>query len=129
MKTTTKATLGAAAATGAAMAAAYYLYGSENATEHRRKLKQWAHNAEREIIREAKKLKNKALTDQNVRALITEAAARYKLTKELDSKEVRDFIAGMQKRWTAVRKTLTSVGVKPARGKQRKVRATKATRS
>jgi hypothetical protein len=122
MKTSTKTTLGAAAATGAALAGAYYLYGSENAASHRRKVKAWAKSAEREIVSNAKKLKNKALTDRNVRALITEAARRYEMTKDLDPKEVREFIASMQKRWNGARKMLVSSAKK---GTQRRPRSKK----
>jgi hypothetical protein len=128
MRTKTKATLGAAAATGAALAAAYYLYGSEKAAEHRREVKKWAHAAEREILQTARKAKNKALTDQNIRAFITEIAHRYKETRDIDPKEVRDFIADMQGKWHAVRKALAeSTGKKTPRGRQRKPRSTKTT--
>src|SRR5262245_30141297 len=105
MRTQTKAALGAA--TGAALAAAYYFYGSENDADNRKVAKQWAHKAEREIVQAARKMKDKALTDRNVRALITEAAHRYRATKNLDPKEVRDFVAGMQERWRTVREAYT----------------------
>ncbi|HWO07373.1 MAG TPA: hypothetical protein VNM40_02205 [Candidatus Paceibacterota bacterium] len=132
MKTRTKATLGAAAAaTGAALAAAYYLYGSEDAAKHRRQLKKWARDAEREIVQAARKAKNKVLTDRNVRALITEAAHRYRMTKDLDPKDVRDFVARMQSRWYAVREALEEEGTKgkrAKRGRQRRVRTAKKSR-
>ncbi len=122
MKTSTKTTIGAAAATGAALATAYYLYGSEDAAAHRRKVKSWAKSAEKEIVSGAKKLKTKALTDKNVRALITEAARRYEMTKDLDPKEVREFVASMQKRWRGARKMLVSSAKK---GTQRRPSAKK----
>jgi hypothetical protein len=125
MDTKSKATLGAAAATGAALAAAYYLYGSDKAAEHRRQVKKWAQSAEREILQAARKAKNKALTDKNISAFITEAAHRYKMTKDLDPKEVRDFVAEMHNRWRSVRKALTktTAAKKTTRGRQSKPRA------
>lgn len=129
MKKKTKTALGvasAAAATGAALASAYYYYGSEKAAQHRRQLKSWAKQAEKDIVREAKKIKDKALTDRNVQALIAEAARRYKMTKDLDEADVRAFVAAMQKRWQAVRQTFKEESQKArkrsssARGKQRR---------
>jgi hypothetical protein len=126
MRTKTKATLGAAAATGAALAAAYYLYGSDKASEHRRQVKKWAQSAEREIVQAARKAKDKALSDRNIRTLITEAAHRYRMTKHIDPKEVRDFIADMQGKWHSVQKALGGTPVakkKVPRARQRKPRA------
>jgi len=101
------------AATGAALAGAYYLYGSENATKHRRDLKAWTNKAEREIVREAKKFKATTLTDANINAIISTVAKQYEATKNLDASDVRDFIATMKSRWQDVKKT--------AKGQQKKV--------
>lgn len=120
MKKTTKRMVGAAAgfaATGAALAGAYYLYGSENAAKHRRDLKAWSNKAEREIVREAKKFKEKALTDSNINTIINTVAKQYEATKDLEASDVRDFVSTMKSRWQAAKKV--------ARGKQKKV-ATKA---
>lgn len=101
------------AATGAALAGAYYLYGSENATKHRRDLKAWSNKAEREIVREAKKFKAKTLTDANINAIIGTVAKQYESTKNLDASDVRDFVATMKTRWQDAKKI--------AKGKQKKI--------
>lgn len=114
MKKTTKGMVGAAAgvaATGAALAA-YYLYGSEHAAKHRRDLKAWSNKAERDIVREAKKFKEKALTDANINTIITTVARQYEATKDLDASDVRDFVSTMKSRWQSAKKS--------ARGKQKK---------
>lgn len=116
MKKNTKRMVGAAAgvaATGAALAGAYYLYGSENGTKHRRDLKTWSNKAEREIVREAKKFKAKALTDANIDAIIGTVAKQYEATKNLDARDVRDFVATMKTRWHDAKKI--------AKGKQKNI--------
>jgi hypothetical protein len=95
----TAAALGAAGATMAAAAGAYYLYGSEKASAHRRKVGAWMRRAEREIVYEAKRLKDKAYTDQNIKRVIGEVAKRYEAAKDLDPKDVKQFISAVQKSW------------------------------
>jgi|GEM_PF-4680618 len=121
MKTSTKTTLGAAGATLAAAAAAYYLYGSKNAEKNRAQLKSWAEKAEREIVREAKRFKNKALTDTNLNAIITGVARQYEATRDLDADDVREFIATMKERWQEARGVM--------KGKQRKVSTRKRVKA
>lgn len=129
MKHRTTSLLGAAAATGAALAGAYYFYGSDRAEKHRRELRDWANRAEKEIVSEARKLKKKALTDENIQAIITEVAKRYESTKNLDSDDVRDFVARMQSNWKAVKKSFTEQSGEAKRGKQRKPKARKTARA
>lgn len=101
------------AATGAALAGAYYLYGSEHAAKHRKALKEWSNTAEREIVREAKKFKEKALTDSNINTIINTVAKQYEATKDLDASDVREFVSTMKSRWQSAKKV--------ARGKQKKL--------
>jgi hypothetical protein len=111
MKQSTKKTaaaLGAAGATMAAAAGAYYLYGSEKASAHRRKVGAWMRRAEREIVHEAKRLKNAAYTDQNIRRVIDGVAKRYESARELDPKDVRAFVSAVQKSWKDASKVVKS---------------------
>lgn len=111
MKQSTKKTaaaLGAAGATMAAAAGAYYLYGSERASAHRRKVGAWMRRAEREIVHEAKRLKSAAYTDQNIRRVIDEVAKRYESARELDPKDVRAFVSAVQKSWKDAGKVVKS---------------------
>lgn len=120
MQKSTRKALGVAAgaaATGAALAGAYYFYGSEKATKHRAQLKTWAHKAERDIVREAKRFKTKALTDKNINAIISTVAKQYEATKDLDAADVREFVSTMKSRWGDARKAV--------KGKQKKVVAKK----
>jgi hypothetical protein len=111
MKESTKKTaaaLGAAGATMAAAAGAYYLYGSEKASAHRRKVGAWMRRAEREIVHEAKRLKSAAYTDANIKRVINEVAKRYEVAKELDPKDVKEFVSAVQKSWQDAGKVVKS---------------------
>lgn len=139
MKKSTKKTVAALGAVGATMAAAagtYYLYGSKKASAHRRNVGAWMRKAEREIVREAKRLKNKAYTDQNIKRVIKEVAKRYEMARSLDPKDVKQFVAAVQKSWNDAGRTVRSRtggmktvkrAVKKARTSIRKV--AKGTRS
>lgn len=98
-KIKTAAALGVAGATMAAAAGAYYLYGSEKASQHRRKAGAWMRRAEREIVHEAKRLKDKAYTDENVKRVIKEVAKRYEMARDIDPKDVQQFVSAVQKSW------------------------------
>jgi uncharacterized protein YpuA (DUF1002 family) len=123
MKQSTKKTaaaLGAAGATMAAAAGAYYLYGSEKAAAHRRKVGAWMRRAEREIVHEAKRLKNAAYTDQNIRRVIDEVAKRYESARDLDPKDVKQFVAAVQKSWKDAGKVVKNrVGVRKSAPRKR----------
>ena len=69
MKKAAQATLGAALTMGA-LASAYYLYGSKNASKHRKQVAKWADKAEKEVVSQAKKMKDAALTDANMKMVI-----------------------------------------------------------
>ena len=133
MKNTKKVALGAVGATMAAAAGAYYLYGSKKAAAHRRTAGAWMRRAEREIVHEAKRLKSKAYTDQNIKRVITEVAKRYKMARDIDPKDITDFVSAVQKTWndahTAVKNRvgLKIVSKKPATKK--KIIAKKRTKN
>ncbi len=132
MKKTSKVALGAAgvAATGAALAAAYYLYGSEDAKEHRKKLAAWAKTAEKEILKKAKELKNAAMTDETIKGVIAEVARRYEMTKKIDPKDIREFVGSMQKSFREAKKyakgALKSTSSKKAAPKKAAAKKSKA---
>lgn len=118
-----------AGATMAAAAGAYYLYGSERASAHRRKVGAWMRRAEREIVHEAKRLKNAAYTDANIKRVIDEVARRYEAARDLDPQDVRQFVSAVQKSWRDAGKVVKSrAGVRGA-GKKRAAPRTRTKRS
>lgn len=91
--------VGLAAATMAAAAGAYYLYGSKDAAKNRRAVSTWMRRAEREIVHEAKKLKNAAFTEDNYRRVISGVAQRYQQLQNVDPADVQKFVSAVQKSW------------------------------
>lgn len=108
MKKNEKTALGIVGATMAAAAGAYYLYGSEKAASHRRTASAWMKRAEKEIIAEAKRLKNKAYTDEHIQRVIREVAKRYTIAKNIDPEDVAAFVAMAQKGWKDAGKAVKS---------------------
>lgn len=106
MKNATKSLLGAGAVTGAAAAAAYYFYGSKNAQKNRKQVSAWARSAEKEIVQRAKQIKNAALTDATIRGVISEVAKRYEATRNIDPKDIRDFVGTMQEGFREAKKSV-----------------------
>ncbi len=130
-ETTKKATLGIAGATMAAAAGAYYLYGSKKAAAHRRAVNAWMRRAEREIVHEAKRLKNAAYTDATIKKVINHVAQRYEAARDLNPDDVKNFVSAVQKSWSnagsAVQRRLEGVA---SRGQKstRSRRTTKTTK-
>ena len=127
MKKTTKQLIAggsAAAATMAAAAATYYLYASEKAPQNRQKLAGWARKAEREIVREAKGLKQAAYTDANINRIIAAVAARYKAAEDLDADDVKRFVTAVSQQWKKTgATTLKRAKQKRPSARKRKTRA------
>lgn len=109
----------------AAAAGAYYLYGSEKAAAHRRKVGAWMRRAEREIVHEAKRLKSAAYTDANIRRVIDEVARRYESARDLDPKDVKQFVSAVQKSWNDAGKVVKNRVAKVVSKRAKKKTATK----
>ena len=129
MKNNTKASLGAAAAaTGAAAIAAYYLYGARDAKQNRATLAGWAKSAEREVVQRAKQLKQAALTDETMKTIIGEVARRYEMTKKLDPRDVRAFVSSMQKSFKEARSSVVRNAKAGASSRAAKMNTKKTTK-
>lgn len=92
----TLATLGGVGTTLAAIAAVYYLYGSDRAVQHRKDVRKWVNAAEREIIKEARRLISIAYTDENIRRVIDAVAKKYEGARSLEPQDVKAFVRAMQ---------------------------------
>lgn len=90
---------GAAAAAAGVAAGAYYLYGSKDAKEHRKALKKWGSAALRDVEREAKKIKDAALNEENFRGIVETVSERYRSLKNLDPEEVAAFVSAVSADW------------------------------
>lgn len=99
---------GVAAAVAAAGAAGYYFYGAKNAQKHRSAAKKWAKDLKKDVIREAKKMKD---LDEKALALIVDQAAKaYKGLGEVTPEDLRTAVSELKGSWAQVRKEVRGTG-------------------
>ncbi len=122
----TLATLGGVGTTMTALAGLYYLYGSDRAAQHRKDVSKWMHAAEREIIKEARRLKGLTYTDENIRRLIDAVAKKYEGARNLEPQDVRAFVSAMQENWQQLANSVKRDDV--SRPRKQKTKAQKRTR-
>lgn len=118
MSTLAKAELGAGvlAAVAAAGAAGYYFYGSKDAKKHRNATAKWAKNLQKDVVREAKKLKD--LDEKAMAAIVDQAAKAYKGLDDVTPGDLRAAVSELKGNWEQVKKELRRTGVKKAAPKK-----------
>lgn len=104
MKKITK--LEVAAGLAAVAAGAYYLYYSKSAKRNRAAVKDWMKKAEKEIVAEAKKLKDAALNEDNYKRIVSAVSSKYQKLRKLESAEVEEFMTTLGSAWTRVKKDI-----------------------
>jgi hypothetical protein len=106
MSTLQKAELGAAAAAAvaAAGAAGYWFYGSKDAKKHRNATAKWAKNLQKDVVKEAKKLKD--LDEKAMAVIVDQAAKAYKGLDDVTPGDLRAAVAELKGNWESVKKEL-----------------------
>lgn len=99
-KTRRNLALGAIAAAAASAAAGYYFYASKDAKKHRRIVAKWATDMKRDVVKEAKKLKN--IDRAQIAGIIDEAAAAYESAKRIDRKELARAAKELKNNWREI---------------------------
>lgn len=92
------------AAAGAAAAGAYYLYYSKDAKKNRAKVKDWTVKAEKEIVAEAKKLKDATFNEKNYKAIVSAVTAKYQKLKKFEATEGKEFMSALGSAWAKIKK-------------------------
>ncbi len=87
-----------------AAAGAYYLYYSKNAKKNRALVKEWTVKAEKEIVAEAKKLKDVAFNEKNYKAIVSAVTAKYQKLKKFEAKEAKEFTSALGSAWAKIKK-------------------------
>ena len=97
----TKRNVGIAGAVMATMAAAgaAYLYLGKDAPKRRKKVAAWMKTAEREIVTEAKKLKDAAFTEENYDRIIEMVTDKYRQVRNITPDDISDFVQMMRDSW------------------------------
>lgn len=117
----------AALAAAGAAAGAYYFYGSKKGKERRAKAAAWVSKARAEVMREARKLQETALNEQQYKKIVKAVGEKYRKMKGLDSQDVVDFVRGAGAEWASFREkgTKTTTPKTIIRKKKVSVKTTK----
>jgi hypothetical protein len=100
---------------GAAAAAGYYFYGAKHAKQHRKEAAKWAHDAKREIVKEAKRFQG--LGEEVMHDAIDRVAERYQ-GAGVDKESVDALVKELKANWRKVRAEATGAASRkaPAKG-------------
>jgi hypothetical protein len=114
------AEIGAAAVAAAAAAGAgYYFYASKDAKKHRKIAAKWADKLQKEVVREAKKVKT--LDAKTVAMIIDDSAAAYATAKSINRADLARAVKELKANWQKI-----AVARMPAKARKvvRKVKKT-----
>lgn len=84
-------------------AGAYFLYGSKQSTQNRKKVKGWVLKAKGEVLEALEKAET--ITEDEYRALVETACGAYGTVKSATAGEVKDFKKEMGDHWATLQKT------------------------
>ncbi|MCR4322562.1 MAG: hypothetical protein NUV61_00540 [Candidatus Azambacteria bacterium] len=90
------------AAVAAAIAGTYFLYGSKNAQKHRKQVKAWSLKAKGEVLEQLEKLPE--VNEKAYHAVVKEVASQYKTLKQLNPKDVVEFVGELRGHWKDIAK-------------------------
>lgn len=83
-------------------AGAYFLYGTKNAQQNRKKVKGWVLKAKGEVLESLEKAK--AITEDEFHELVATASKAYGTVKSATKGEIKEFKAEMTQHWKELEK-------------------------
>jgi colicin import membrane protein len=89
-------------AAAVAAAGAYFLYGSKNASNNRKKVKSWALKAKAEVLEKLEDAQE--MTEAEYKELVTAVAGAYSGVKSATKGDLKDFQREMMEHWQAIEK-------------------------
>lgn len=109
MKNKNKVAIGVGVAgTVAAIAGAYYFYGSKEGPKHRKQLKSWMVHMKAEVMDKLNDVKE--INGEAYDAIVTSVAEKYKKLKNVDPKEVVDLANRLYSHWKDIKKDIEKTG-------------------
>ena len=84
-------------------AGAYFLYGSKQSVQNRKKVKGWVLKAKGEVLEALEKAET--ITEDEYKALVETASGAYSTMKNATAGEVKDFKKEMGDHWTKLQKS------------------------
>jgi len=100
-----------------AAAGTYFLYGAEKAKSNRKKVKSWMLKAKGEVLEQLEKMD--IIDEKKYQAAVDKVAAKYRMLKNIDRKEVEETVADMKRHWKNMTKAPAKrTGVKRTKAKK-----------
>lgn len=96
------------AVAGAAAAAGYYFYGSKKAKAHRKIAAAWANDLKKEVIREAKRLRN--ATPKDFAKVVDTVAKTYLDARSVNAADVKRAAHELKSNWEMVQREARKTG-------------------
>lgn len=119
-------------AAAVAAAGAYFLYGSEDAPQNRKKVKGWMLKAKGDVLQTLEKAEH--MTEDQFHAVVDKVLVTYNKANELSKKEMKDFKAEMLENWgglvtSGVAKVLTAEQMAKKTAAKKAAKKTAATKA
>lgn len=91
-------------ALAAAAAGTYFMYGSKDAKKNRKKVKSWTLKARGEILEQ---LENASEVSEEIyQKIVDEVSGKYQELKNIDKKDVADFVKEVKGHWKNIAKEI-----------------------
>ncbi|PIR82181.1 hypothetical protein COU20_03410 [Candidatus Kaiserbacteria bacterium CG10_big_fil_rev_8_21_14_0_10_59_10] len=110
------------AAAGAAAAAGYYFYVSKDAAKHRRVAAKWASGFKKEVVKQAKAVKN--VNKTAVLAAVDKATEMYTRARKTDRADIMRAAEELKKNWQRVAQEVQAAAEKGARSARKTAKKT-----
>lgn len=94
-----KTKLGAVAGLAAAAAGAYFLYYSKHAKKNRAKVADWMESAQKEVVKEVRRLKDATLNEKNYQRIVDAVTEKYRKVRAIESSELERFRTALGSAW------------------------------
>ncbi len=98
------------ASVAAAIAGTYFLYGAKDAAKNRRKVKAWMFKAKGEILEQIENLSE--VNEEIYNKIVKEVSEKYQAIKNIDKKDVTDFMDELKGHWKNIAKEIGISGKK-----------------
>lgn len=109
-------------AAGAAAAAGYYFYGAKNAKQHRKEVSSWAKDFQKDVIREAKKLK--VINEAVLHEMVDRIATSYRGGKGIDAAELKAIVHELKSNWKKIQADARAASKRVAKTTKKAVKKT-----
>jgi RecJ-like exonuclease len=96
------------AALAAAAAGFYFLYGSDDATKTRKKIKSWTLRLKAELMDKIETMKD--VSEDTYYAAVTEIADKYAVMKDINKDELADLTKSLKSHWKDIKKDIEAAG-------------------